>query len=66
MDINKSKIRVISCGDESLWYNDKIGQEFVVSYWGTSEVYVKTGDYYNTGNFVRSEDLEVVKESVPK
>ena len=56
-------VKIVDCEDRSLWYSDKVGQEFRVEYWGKEEVYVKTGDSYNTGNFIRAHDLEMVKEN---
>lgn len=59
-DTNKIKIK--DCHDDSLWYRNKVGEVYSVEYWGKGEVYVKTGDSYNTGNFVQSEDLEIMRE----
>ena len=62
MYFDTSKVKVVECKDKTLWYNDKIGEVFQVGYWGRGEVYVKTGDSYNTGNFIQAEDLEIIRE----
>ena len=62
MYADTSKIRVVDCRDNSLWYRNKVGEVYSVEYWGQGEAYVKTGDSYNTGNFIQVEDLEIVRE----
>ena len=59
MSEHKRKVRIVDCHDNSKWYNDRIGEVFEVCYWGMEEVYVKTGDSYNTGNFINAHDLEM-------
>ena len=61
MYFDATKVKIVDCHDSKRWYADKIGEEFHVSYWGKGEVYVKTQDSYNTGNFILAKDLEVVK-----
>lgn len=59
-----SKIRIKDSKDTLYWYSDRIGETFnvvrvekidgVVYYW------VKTGDKYNTLNFVLDSDAEII------
>jgi hypothetical protein len=48
------------CSDETYWYADKIGQVFPLVRYGEIESYVKTGDSYNTGNYIQNADWELI------
>ena len=50
---------VESCSDPKYWYADKIGQVFPIVSYGESESYVKTGDSYNTGNYIQNKDWDL-------
>ena len=54
------KVKVSDCKDNTLWYSDKIGQSFEVVYCTESEIYVRTEDSYNTGNFISNENIEEI------
>lgn len=59
-DVFVSNVRkyalVERCSDDSYWYADKIGQVFPLVSYGDTESYVKTGDSYNTGNYIQNTD----------
>ena len=44
-----------------VWYERHIGEVFEVLYETDQEFYVKTGDEYNTGNFIQKSDAQEVK-----
>ena len=48
------------CSDDSYWYADKIGQVFPLVSYGDTESYVKTGDSYNTGNYIQNKDWDLL------
>jgi len=48
------------CSNETYWYADKIGQVFPLVSYGEIESYVKTGDSYNTGNYIQNEDWDLI------
>lgn len=48
------------CSDPTYWYADKIGQEFPLVSKGDIESYVKTGDSYNTGNYIQNTDWDLM------
>lgn len=62
------KIRVNKFSDGLYWYATKLGIEFEVSYVtkeNSKKMYwVRTGDAYNTLNFVLAEDAEVIEDIV--
>ena len=61
MYADTTKVRITDCHDKSLWYQNRVGEIFEVSYWTNREVYVKTHDSYNTGNFIQIDNVELVK-----
>ena len=61
----KVKVKVKDCHDPSLWYSDKIGMSFDLVYCTEREVYVRTEDSYNTGNFICNENIEEIEHEYP-
>lgn len=49
-------IAIKSCTDPSMWYIHKIGQSFKVIGVDNTGVWVRTGDCWNTSNFIRPVD----------
>ena len=56
------KIQIKSCSDALFWYNKRIGEVFEI-YRIVDEYWVRTGDYYNTTNFVLFKDADVLQSS---
>lgn len=48
------------CSDETYWYSGKVGELFPLVRIGEQESYVKTGDSYNTGNYIQNKDWDLV------
>lgn len=64
---SETKVRITSCSDSSLWYNARIGEVFNVIgvdfHETTAEVtffWVRTGDEWNTSNWIHRKDAEYV------
>lgn len=63
---NKQKIKILRCKDGMLWYNTRIGEVFDVQFiqqegsYGVVYLWVRTGDAYNTLNWVDEKDVEYV------
>lgn len=56
------KVKVIRKPSASrVWYERHVGEVFEVLYETDQEFYVKTGDEYNTGNFIQKSDAQEVK-----
>lgn len=43
-----------------VWYEHAVGQVFEVLYETEREYFVKTGDEFNTGNFIQKTDAKVL------
>lgn len=62
----KVKIKIVSCRDSMLWYNARVGEEFYVfaTEWDHLRhfryLWVRTGDAWNTSNWVYENDAEYV------
>ena len=60
------KIKIVRCSDTRLWYNDRINEIFTlvdVEMNKNSEVaffWVRTGDEWNTSNWIHRTDAEYV------
>lgn len=58
------KIRVVKASDAFYWYASKIGQEFEVEYLtkdsGVAYCWVRSGDSYNTINFIKADDCDEI------
>ena len=63
---NKQKIKILRCKDGMIWYNTRIGEVFDVQFiqqegsCGVVYLWVRTGDAYNTLNWVDEKDVEYV------
>ncbi len=62
-------VRVLKCShDTRVWYNFRIGEIFNVYrkeydyVTGITYIWVRTGDEYNTLNWIDEDDVEYVKE----
>ena len=51
------------CSDASYWYSDKVGQMFPLVRFGDTESYVRTGDSYDTGNYIQNVDFKLFESS---
>lgn len=49
-------VMIRSCVDSSMWYRDKVGQTFRIIGSDSDGIWVRTGDEWNTSNFIRWED----------
>ena len=60
------KIKIVHCSDPRLWYNDRLNEIFTlvdVEWNKNSEVtffWVRTGDEWNTSNWIHQTDAEYV------
>ena len=59
------KIRIVDCDDDRKWYQKRIGEIFDALYFTDKEVYVKTNDSYDTGNFISNENYEEIANEHP-
>ena len=51
------------CSDASYWYSDKVGQMFPLVRFGNTESYVRTGDSYDTGNYIQNVDWKLFESN---
>lgn len=62
------QIKIVDCFDTSMWYNKHIGKRFKVfakEYDCLRDRYilwVRTGDDWNTSNWINEKDIEYVEE----
>ena len=59
------KVRIVDCDDDRKWYQKRVGEIFDALYFTDKEVYVKTNDSYNTGNFICNENYEEIADEHP-
>lgn len=52
--------RVDVCADPHRWYSDKIGHVFPIVRLGPTETYVRTGDEWDTGNFIQNDEYTLL------
>lgn len=52
------KIIILKCSDTLLWYNRKIGCTFDAGEVGNGIYWVRTGDEFNTLNYILAEDAD--------
>lgn len=62
----QERIKIVRCSDASLWYNNRIGEEFSVkhkvynNFTKTYEYWVRTADAWNTSNWIHAQDIETI------
>ena len=61
MQRNDMKIKIIKCNDALLWYNKRIGEEFVVQYIEDKAYWTREGGTYNALNWVYKEDATITE-----
>jgi hypothetical protein len=52
----------LGSGGSGLWYAEKLGETFAVSRFFSDGVYVRTGDFLNTGNLIFIKDIESIDQ----
>jgi hypothetical protein len=52
----------LGSGGSGLWYAEKLGETFAVARFFSDGVYVRTGDFLNTGNLIFIKDIESIDQ----
>ena len=58
------KIKILKCSNPILWYRDRIGEEFIVTFIEDKAYWTREGGMYNALNWVHKEDATIVEGNV--